>query len=369
MKWIGGFGMAGVLVLVGCSGHPKEVRLVLDQPEAVLPGSFAQVSNVIEFRDGRLALADVRDRRFLFASFAGRIDTIGIHTDTLWPGDPAPGKHKLPGQVLHFRGDTVALVDFAAQRTTIWNEEGKFLAVLPTRPLGGTTNQALAYDTMGYAYKADYRAVMGGLEPGRSIAVDSAPVLRYAREDTVADTVARLRLPQFGDGKFGEEIKKVAVIFSPNDLFGVMPDGSLWVARASTNSLDWRSPSGTWTRGESFPYPKVRVTQADKDRFMDAAHRNGLPSAIDIQYPFADYKPPFLLGLSGRDHQVWLQRARPAGDSVPVYDVLGQDGRRLRVVQLPAGVMLEGFGKDGAVYAAIRNGDGRQKVVRFRLPG
>ena len=363
------FGTLRTLVLVAlaaCGHRDQEARVVLATPDAVLPLSFGQVSNVVEMRDGRLALGDLRDRRFLLVDFNGRVDTVGVQSDSLRRGDPAPGKYKLPGHVLRFRGDTLGLVDYAVERTSLWSEQGKFLTVLRTWPLGGT-NPPLNYDTMGYAYKADYRSILGGIEPGRAYAVDSAPVLRYAREDSSADTVARLRIPQIGQGKFGEEIKQVAVIFSPNDLFGVTPDGSLWVARATTNSLDWRAPNGTWTHGEPSPYEKIRVTKEDKDRFMDAAHRSGLPTALDIRYPFADFKPPFAMAVGGGDHEVWLQRTRLVDDTIPVYDVMGGDGNRVRVVELPAGASLAGFGEKGAIYLALRSGDGRQQVARFHL--
>jgi hypothetical protein len=367
MKRLSTLRVFALVVVAACGHRDQEARVVLSKPDAVLPGSFGQVSNVIELRDGRLALADLRERRFLFVNFSGRQDTIGVQSDSLRRGDPAPGKYKLPGHVLRFRGDTIGLVDYALERTSLWSEQGKFLTVLRIWPLGGT-NPPLNYDTLGNVYKADYRSILGGLEPGRAYAVDSAPVLRYGLEDSTADTVARLRIPQVGQGKFGEEIKQVAVIFSPNDLFGVTPDGSIWVARATTNSLDWRAPSGTWTTGQPFPYEKIRVTKEDKDRFMDAAHRSGLPTALDIRYPFADFKPPFALAVGSPDHQVWLQRSRLVDDSIPVYDVMGGNGQRLRVVELPAGATVAGFGDKGAVYLAIRSGDGRQQVARFHLP-
>jgi hypothetical protein len=367
MKVLGIWGVIAVLGLASCSRPAKEVRVVLGQPDAILPGSFTQVSNVVELRDGRVALADIKERKFIFADFGAGVQTIGVQTDTLLPGDPAPGKYKIPGHVLRFRGDTLALVDYAIERTTLWNERGQFLAILRSWAVAGT-NQPLVYDTLGYAYKADYRSILGGIEPGRSYVVDSAPVLRYPREDTTADTIAQLKLPEIGQGKFGEEIRQVAVVFSPNDLFGVAPDGALWVARATTNSVDWRAADGSWTRGKPVPFDRIRVTDADKDRFMDAAHRSGLPTALDIRYPFADYKSPFSLALTGADHEVWLQRARVADDSVPVYDVLTRDGRRARTVQLPPGALISGFGEQGRIYLVVRGADGRQKVERYRLP-
>ena len=57
--------------------------------EAKLPGGFAQLSNVVELADGRVAFADTRDRLFLVADLArGTVDTLGTPVDSLTPTAP-----------------------------------------------------------------------------------------------------------------------------------------------------------------------------------------------------------------------------------------------------------------------------------------
>jgi hypothetical protein len=371
--------LAALLTIVACgagadagaqagaqAGGPGNA-IVLDHPEATLSTTFPQVSNVIELRDGRIALADLKDRVFVFADFAtGKVTTVGEHVDTILPGDHAPGKHKFPGQVLRFPGDTIALVDFAAERTSLWNEQGQFLSLIPLLPVAGT-NQPLIYDSLGRAYKEDFRSVMGGLEPGAKINLDSLPVLSYPRTASTADTVARIKLPPLAQGRFGEQSKMVPTIFGARDAFGVLPDGWLWVARATENRVDWRSPDGKWQLGTGRPYDKIAVTQADKDRFLEIAHRNGLQRNVDVSFPFAASKPPFSSAVSRAPDQVWLLRSRPASDSTPVYDVVSRDGATHPSVQLPKGGALAGFGKDGAVYVLVRGADERQTLGRYRL--
>ncbi|MEP6571486.1 MAG: hypothetical protein ABJD11_02290 [Gemmatimonadota bacterium] len=341
--------------------------IVLDHPEATLATTFPQVSNVIELRDGRVALADLKDRVFVFADFAtGKVTTVGEHVDTIVPGDPAPGRHKFPGQVLRLPGDTVALVDFASERTSLWNEQGKFLSIIPLQPVAGG-NQPLMYDSLGRAYKEDFRSVMGGLEPGAKIKMDSLPVLRFPRSASTADTIAELKLPSLGEGHFGEQTKMVATIFGARDAFGVLPDGWVWVARATDNRVDWRSPDGTWQVGTARPFEKIPVIQADKDRFMDIAHQNGLQRGVAVSFPFATIKPPFSSAVTRAPDQVWLLRSRQSGDSTPVYDVVSRDGANHPPVQLPKGGALAGFGKDGAVYVLQRGTDQRQSLGRYRI--
>ena len=113
--------------------------------DARLPVTFAQLSNVVELWDGRIAFADTRARVFLRADFgSGKVDTIGTRVDTLPPG-AAPSVYKFPGWVAHLAGDTLALVDFASLRTTLWTEAGQPLKALQLPSVGGPT-PVLAYD-------------------------------------------------------------------------------------------------------------------------------------------------------------------------------------------------------------------------------
>src|SRR3990172_10931298 len=68
----------GLACMGACRANQPAQLVVLAQAEATLPGSFGQVSTVVELQDGRVALADLRDRTFLFASFAPpQADTTG----------------------------------------------------------------------------------------------------------------------------------------------------------------------------------------------------------------------------------------------------------------------------------------------------
>jgi hypothetical protein len=367
MKSSNGAALLALALAIGCGSGSGPKPIVLDKPEATLPGTYGQINSAVELRDGRIALANFGDRTLLYARFdPAKVDTIGQHVDSISPADPAPGKYKLPGQVFHFAGDTVALLDFAAQRVLLWSEQGAYLGTVRLQPVGGQ-NPPVAYDTIGHAYKQDYRAVMGGLEPGAKISLDSAPVLRFPREGSLADTVARLKLPSFAEGKFGETTKQVATVYSGTDVFGVTPEGSLWVARAASNRVDRRTLDGKWSFGPGRPWVKIPVSKGDKDHFMDMAHANGMPTGLNIEFPFAEYKPPFSSAAGGPDGEVWLQRSRAFDDAVPVYDVVGQDGRTTRAVQLPPKASIIGFGRRGVLYVSIRGSDQRLTVARFSV--
>lgn len=336
--------------------------------ESKLPGSFAQLSNVVELHDGRIIFADTRERLFLRGDFrSGKVDTIGTRADTLGAG-AAPSLYKLPGWVAHLAADTVALVDFAAVRTTLWTEAGQPIRALALPPAGGST-PVLAYDNSGFGYKADYQAVVGGGEPGRTLRPDSVAVLRIELGTGRVDTVASLAAPEYGAAIFGEQTQQVAKIFGPNDVFGVLPDGRVWVARARENRVDWRGPGGIWIRGRPHDYTKIGVTQADKERVIarirEQGKGRGLPDSLHLEWPFAENKPPFETGVTDPRGEVWLQRARELDAAEAVYDVYGPDGAWKAAVTFPGGVSLAGFGSGGTIYGIIKQGE-RKTVGKYK---
>lgn len=356
-----------VLAACGCTTAESQRAATLDTK---LPVAFGQVSNVVELGDGRVAFVDTKSKLFVTADFkSGKIDTLGSRVDSLPAGAPA-AQYKFPGWVAHLAGDTIALVDFAGQRTTLWSERGQAMAVLPIPPFAGPT-PVLVYDTVGHGYKIDYQEILGGGEPGKTVRPDSIAVLRIALKGAKVDTVAKLRAPEFGSATFGEQAQEAVKVFAPNDFFGVLSDGTAWVARGHENRVDWRALDGTWTQGKGRDYAKIPVTQADRDRVLaqvrEQGKQYGMPQELKIEYPFADTKPPFDFALARPNGDVWLQRPRAQENSVIVYDVFDRKGIWRREVAFPAGASLAGFGKGGAVYATVKEANGLRTVARFQV--
>jgi hypothetical protein len=357
---------AACLACLACGPAESQSRVAL---ETRLSARLGTISNVAELSDGRVVFSDTRNKLFLRADLKkGTLDTLGTRVDSLSPSGPA-GQYKFPGWVAHLAGGTVALVDFSVVRTTIWEESGKPLGVLPIKAVAGGT-PVLMYDTLGRGYKVDYQAVLGGGEPGRELRTDSIPVLRISVPEGRVDTVARLAAPEYGDAVFGEQVQQAARVFAPQDFFGVLPDGTAWVARGRENRVDWRSPDGTWVRGQSRPYPRLPVTQADKDRVLtqvrEQGKRFGMPQDLSIVYPFAETKPPFDFALGRANGEVWLQRPRQ-GESGLIYDVFDRQGIWRRQVAFPRDAALAGFGREGRIYGSIKNDDGTRTVGSFRV--
>ena len=354
-----------LVAMLACSPAESQT-LALD---AKLPARFGNLSNVIELRDGRVVFADTKNKLFLRGDLKnGKVDTIGSRVDSLSKSGSI-GEYRFPGWTAHLAGDTVALVDFSAIRTTLWSEAGRPLGVLPIKEVAGKT-PVLLYDTVGHGYKIDYQAVVGGGEPGRILRPDSIPVLRLTVKGGAVDTVALLAGPEYGDATFGEQVQQAAKVFAPNDFFGVLPDGTAWIARGRENRVDWRSPDGRWTRGQTHAYSRIPVTQADKDRVLAQVREHGkqfgMPQDLRIVYPFADNKPPFDFALGRPNGEVWLQRPQSREGAALIYDVFNRKGVWEREVAFPQGSALAGFGGRGSVYGSVKNADGSRTVARFR---
>jgi hypothetical protein len=360
------FAALTMAAVMACS--PAESQTLT--PESRLPIRVGTLSNVVELSDGRVVFTDTKNKLFLRGDLkGGKVDTLGRRVDSLAP-QASPGDYKFPGWVAHLAGDTIALVDFSAIRTTLWSEAGKPIRVLPIEAVAGNT-PVLLYDTVGHGYKIDYQAVIGGGEPGRAIRPDSIPVLRLTLKGGAVDTIALLAGPEYGDATFGEQTQQAAKVFAPNDFFGVLPDGTAWVARGRENRVDWRSPDGRWTTGKTHAYRRVPVTQADKDRVLAQVREHGkqfgMPQDLQIVYPFAESKPPFDFALGRASGEVWLQRPRSDDESPLVYDVFDRKGVWNREVRFPEGSTLAGFGRGEAVYGSVKNEDGTRSVARFRI--
>jgi hypothetical protein len=367
MKLVELLSAAAVLGALACNRAESQGGLTL---EAKLPMAFAQLSNVVELGDGRIAFADTKEKLFFRADLkSGKLDTLGTRVDSIARDAPA-SQYKFPGWVAHLGGGTVALVDFSAQRTTLWDEKGEPLRVLPIARVSGDA-PVLLYDTVGYGYKIDYQAVLGGGEPGRTVRPDSIPVLRIGLKAGAVDTVANLAGPEYGDATFGDQTQEAVKVFAPNDFFGVLPNGTAWVARGRENRVDWRAPDGRWTVGKSHEYTKLPVTQQDRDRVLAQVREHGkaygMPQNLRVEYPFAETKAPFDLALGRPNGEVWLQRPRAREEDPLTYDVFNQQGAWQREVPFPRGSALAGFGAKGAIYAMIKTGDGAKTVGRYRL--
>ena len=382
--------LLGVGLLVG-TVRESGAQTSLGRPTAVFPEDFGSIQTVRELPDGRILVADpLAKELYLVDMGAGRRTVIGRQGQ-------GPQEYRQPDAVWPLPGDSTLLVDLGNGRLVSLGPSFEFgptspISVGEPRP-GSPLLLALpqGVDGQGRVYARGMGAGLGG-----GPLSDSADILRIDRRSRAAQPVAKFKLQgrtQATSG--GANDRRVAITpvpLSPEDAWGVAPDGSVVIARAADYHLEWISPTGAVTRGPPTPFAAVRIGTAEKEEYITENGRAGGGIAISIemrdgvaamnfarggagagpreidQYNWPDRKPPFYQGRipidpSGR---AWVRRHVRAG-APSTYDVFDRRGVRVGTVTLASGKRVIGFGRN-AVYVVAYDEVDLNYLERYALP-
>ena len=255
--------------------------------------------------------------------------------------------------------DTLYVGDWGLRRVSLWTRDGRFIRAFPApaRVRGALPE---ARDDAGRWY-LELKPAAG---PDGSGNRDSALVIVASAGFERLDTAARLAPLDLAEvsGDAGRRFEPRAL--SGTDEWGVLPDGSLWVARVYENRVDWRSPDGTWVEGDPLPDRVLEVTQYDRELF----YRKFPPElrATAEQLPFAAVKPPFEAGFTSPAGTVWLEKSRAPADSLRRYHEVDRAGRLIREIRVPGTGRIVAVGADEALVAE-RVTDGT-RFIGFPVP-
>jgi len=327
-------------------------------PPEVLLGASADTiqSNLYEATAGawlggdRWAVISPADQRVVVLDFAKKsVSELG-----------AGIKNAYQGPYAIFRtGDSLYVDDWGLRRTTVWTLDGRLAGAVPTPSMTRGTLPG-ARDGQGNWY-VQLNPSPGPDGAGRR---DSARVLRLSPDFTRADTVMSLSPLDLAlvNGDAGQRWERR--VFSGEDGWGVLPDGSLWVARVAANRVDWIGPDGKVQKGQALPDKVFTITKADREDFL-RHFPAGLRSAAE-KVPVSPVKPPFDRAFTGGDQAVWLEKSRVIPDTVRRYQVVGRDGR------LAETIAFNGYGKalatsPGGLLARDAQPSG-MRFIRYRRP-
>jgi hypothetical protein len=189
-------------------------------------------------------------------------------------------------------------------------------------------------------------------------------VIRATPTLASADTAARLA--PFDIAKVASDAgdRFERRVFSGVDVWGVLPDASVWVGRVYDNRVDWRDRAGAWHRGDPLPDRVLEVTRYDRELFV----RRFPPElrATAEQLPFAPVKPPFEAGLTSPAGEAWLEKSRAPADSSRRYQVVDRQGKLRAEVRVPGPGRIVALSPDAALVAEPSR-DGIQ-LLRFDMP-
>jgi hypothetical protein len=255
--------------------------------------------------------------------------------------------------------DTLYVGDWGLRRVSLWTRDGRLVRGLSAP---ASTRGALpeARDGAGRWY-LELKPAAG---PDGSGNRDSALVVAGGAGLERLDTAAQLAPLDLAEvaGDAGRRFEPRAL--SGTDQWGVLPDGSLWVARVYENRVDWRGPDGTWVEGDPLPDRVLEVTQYDRELFF----RKFPPElrATAERLPFAAVKPPFEAGLTSPAGTVWLEKSRAPADSSRRYHEVDRAGRLIREIRVPGTGRIVAVGA-GEALVAERVEDGT-RFIGFPIP-
>jgi hypothetical protein len=255
--------------------------------------------------------------------------------------------------------DTVYVGDWGLRRVSLWTRDGRLVRVLPAAAVArGALPEAR--DDAGRWYLELKPAAGPDGSGNRDSALVIAASAGFERLDTAAQ-LAPLDLAEVA-GDAGRRFEPRAL--SGSDQWGVLPDGSLWVARVYENRVDWRAPDGTWVEGDPLPDRVLEVTQYDRELF----YRKFPPElrASAEQLPFAAVKPPFEGGFTSPAGTVWLEKSRAPADSSRRYHEVDRSGHLIREIRVPGTGRIVAVAPEQALVAE-RVTDGT-RFIGFPVP-
>jgi hypothetical protein len=359
---------------------------------------FSCVSGFRELADGRLIVADVKEKTVQLIDLrAGKATKIGQEGQ-------GPGEWSTPMGLFALPGDTTLLLDPQNQR---------FLTILPngsigksfTVDLGGGARGGLiagrpqGIDRMGRLYYQGSAFVFNEGSP--PTALDSAPIVRYDRGTAKVDTLLWLQLPksnvQTSGGRGNVSITMTgANPLVPQRAWAVAPDGRIAIVHGDPYQVEWIGSSRARSLGPATPYPRRGITDADKEPVQNpdcsvtislgggggdgAAARGATVRSVMTSVgggrgapPRTDWPeamPPFATGRFGAvraapNGELWVPRSRGPNDA-PTFDVFDGSGKLVSRVAMPKGTRLLGFGA-GTVYAYRMDEDDLVYLQRYRL--
>lgn len=392
---------AASLLLIPLAATAQQPR-TLPAPDATFaePFSLVTLGALRELRDGRVLVADTRDK------IVQVIDMRTGNAVAVGREGSGPGEFALPMRVLAGPADTTFIFDPGNQRYLVVAPDGKpvttFRMELPAAegPGGGRVVRmglsiARATDARGRLYFESSPMPTGPGQPSP----DTAAVLRYDRSTQKTDTLGWVKLApnntqvSGGQGNMSFRIG-MANPLAPRDEWTVFPDGRVAIVRAANYQVDWVLANGSKRSSSPIRFTPVRVTEADKKeeealraRAMQGAVMmtveagpGGTRSSAGVGQPrgatqeaitgWPEVKPPFRSGMASvmarPNGELWVRRTEAAGVKGTLYDVLDAQGAVTHAVRIAEGLTVVGFG-NGTVYTTKLDEDDLVYLQRHRF--
>lgn len=406
--------------------------------------SLGAVAGVRALPGGRVLVNDAARRRVLMLDASLASPTVVVDSAAGAVNSYGPRG----GGLIPYRGDSTLFVDPASLSMLVIAPTGTVARVMSVprsddaSSLASGIAGAPGFDAQGrLVYRGFPRFTMerrggpggagGRVEPGRPGGTpmvmngggppalpDTMPLLRVDLATRAVDTVGWVKAPRPGISMTTDESGQPRIRMTMNPLptvddWAVTSDGAVAIVRGRDYHVDWVNPDGSRTSSAKLPFDWKRMTDEDKEAFIDSLEavrarqgpnapmpfvagiggpgggaapvvtrmemREGGPpgaggapprsetrissSAPSMEFVPAselpDYRPPFFAGSvrADREGNLWIRTtAAPTEAGATVWDVVDRKGALVDRVQVPGGRQVVGFGADGTVLLARIDG-------------
>jgi hypothetical protein len=252
---------------------------------AVSTEPLGAVTGVRALSDGRLLVNDGTRRRLLMMDTSMRVT--GVVLDSLTEVQNAYGTRA--GALIAYRGDSTLFVDPATYAMLVIDEQGRIARVRSVpraqdvQALTGQGGQSgvPAFDAAGrLVFRVGAQPARPAVPPPSGVPYipsppDSAFVVGIHLDTRKLDTLATVRTPrvtlvvrQTSDGwNVNSMVNPLPLV----DDWAVLSDGTVAIVRGRDYRVEWVAPDGALASSEKLPFPWVRLTDEDKERFADSA--------------------------------------------------------------------------------------------------
>jgi hypothetical protein len=384
---------------------------LISAPDAKSAALLASPVAVRELPDGRLLVNDTQRRQLLL--FDRALATTTVVADSA--GGTANSYGASPGGLVPFLADSTLFVDPAGLSMFVIDPQGRIARVASVprsqdaAALGNNTTSSPGLDGNGRLVYRGISRVKQVMNGGLTIAEfpDSVDIERVDLSTRKVDTVGfykisktNMIITQTERGvSIGAEINPVQTV----DDWAVLASGSIAIVRGLDYHVDFVNSDGTIAIGPKIPFEWRPLTDDEKVVVLDSAKRavdrmiatgdaaqmmsmhsgaappagghggggatfgsgagskNAAPTIKMVSAnALPDYWPPFAQGAakSDGDGNLWVRTTAKRANAIggAIYDVIDRSGALADRIQLPPGRQIIGFGKNGVVYLAARDG-------------
>lgn len=367
--------IAAALAFRTADAQPSVVAL--PAANATINDDFSAVSSIRELPDGRVLIADTREKRVVAADFdTGRITPLGRVGS-------GPGEYRSPRQLLALSPDTTLLLD-TQQRRLIVIVGADSTVPFPVRdglritsfdyPFRGVdrSGRFVAYASIPNSYPGPVPASLQLPSESDSVLVIIAQIWR-PETDTIARIEGRFRGRRDVSRSDGSRRVEYAIVnpLGVEEQVWMFPDGWLALVLSNPYRVDWLKPDGSRIHGAPLPYQRIKATHEEKVASIDRYGAKFPGLQLDAsEYPgWPEFVPPFpnqaLIALT--DGRLAIARMATSKSTTQRYDIVDRTGKLTARLEVPVDSRIVAFGRE-SVYVVTRDEFDLEHVTRHALP-